>query len=190
VSDERAGADAPGIGTRPPVVRIPDRFSTIRRMEFARFYRSEVSRLVGFIVKIGANEHEAAEAAQAAFTQAWVAWESIHTNPRAWVRTVAMREFYRQIPRREFPSASVPDRPVLLSADAVVEASERTKAARELLAELPTTQRHVIAWTADGFSVAEIAKETGRSEAAVRKNLQRARDTLKRRLAENQGGAR
>jgi DNA-directed RNA polymerase specialized sigma24 family protein len=100
-----------------------------------------------------------------------------------------MREFYRQIPRHEFPSATVPDRPILLSPDIVVEISERARAVQELLAGLPTMQRHVMAWTADGFSIAEIARATGRNEAAVRKNLQRARDTLKTRLAESQGGA-
>ena len=60
---------------------------------------------------------------------------------------------------------------------------------QELLARLPITQRHILAWKADGFSTAEIALLTEKTEATVRKNLQRARDTLKARLAERQGGA-
>lgn len=190
MSDERAGEDAPGSGTRTTVLRGMDRIRPRKRMEFAAFYRSEAGRLVGFVVKLGATEHEAAEAAQSAFTHAWAKWDSIHTNPRGWVRTVATREFYQQIPRREMPIARVPDRPVLLSPDTVVETSERTRAVHELLAGLPPAQRLIMAWTADGFSTAEIAMATGKTEAAVRKNLQRARHTLKTQLAENQGGAK
>lgn len=193
MSDEQSGAYVPGTtkrsGIRPPAASESDRAATLRLAEFSAFYRSEVGNLAWFIMKIGATYHEATEAAQAAMAHAWAAWESIHSNRHAWVRTVAIREFYRQSPKSVDPRATVPDRPVLLSPDVVVEISERARAAQELLAELPTTQRHVMAWTADGYAIAEIAHATGSNEAAVRKNLQRARDALKRRLAEGRGGA-
>lgn len=193
VDDEHSGTDAPD-ATRwlwsSPLPPSPSkRLSAARDAEFSEFYRAEVSRVMGFVMKIGATEHEAAEATQAAFTHALANWRSIHSNRRAWVRTVAIRQFYRQIPVREFPSATVPEPPTMLSPETIVETSERTKTAHELLAGLPPTQRHTMAWTADGFSAAEIAGFTGKTEAAVRKNLQRARDTLKRRLRETDGGA-
>lgn len=190
MTDELPEVVRPG-GPPSPFGRANDRAATLlRRADFAAFYRAEVGRLVGFVMKIGAGEHEAAEAAQAALAHAWTAWDSIHSNRRAWVRTVAVREFYRQTPRHEFSCFAVPDRPGLFWPETIVEISERARAAQDLLSGLPTMQRHVMAWIADGFTTAEIARATGRTEPAIRKNLQRARDTLKARLAEDQGGIR
>lgn len=164
----------------------------IREGNFADFYRDEVHRVVGFLMKLGASEQEAVESTQAAFVWAWVSRRSIRTNRRAWVRTVATREFYRSMPQREITTAAVPDLPTPLSPETTVEISERTKVVHDMLMSLPLSQRIAMAWTADGFSVTEIAKATSTTPAAVRKNLQRARAAMKLLLARrnDEGGAR
>jgi RNA polymerase sigma factor (sigma-70 family) len=50
------------------------------------------------------------------------------------------------------------------------------------LAGLPGKQRQVMAWSMDGFSPGEIAQVLGEEPAAVRQNLRRARQNLKRQL--------
>jgi len=160
--------------------------ATRRDTAFAGFYREEVHRLMGFVIKLGATAHTAADVVQVAFTQAWVSWDSIHTNPRAWVRTVATRAFQQQLGVIEVPAEVVPDGRTVLSAEAEVVLEESTRAVRELIGTLPFAQRLTLAWHLDGFGTAEIAAATGRQEAAVRQNLHRARTTLAERV---RGGA-
>lgn len=52
-----------------------------------------------------------------------------------------------------------------------------------LLETLPPAQREVLALAVDGFTPTEIAELLGKTRAAVRKNLQFARERLKHELA-------
>jgi RNA polymerase sigma-70 factor (ECF subfamily) len=66
---------------------------------------------------------------------------------------------------------------------ALSSAESRTMVARAM-AQLPPATREVLALRYDaGFTAAEIAELTGKSEVAVRKELQRARDRLRTLLA-------
>ena len=57
---------------------------------FASFYRQEYRRLVlHLLLKVGASEAEAEDAAQAAMMQARKRWDRIR-SPRAWVRKAAL----------------------------------------------------------------------------------------------------
>jgi DNA-directed RNA polymerase specialized sigma24 family protein len=96
------------------------------------------------------------------------------------------------MPRREITTAALPDVPALSSPETTLEISERTRAVHKMLMSLPLSQRIAMAWTADGFSVTEIAKATSTTPAAVRKNLQRARAAMKLLLGRrnDEGGAR
>jgi RNA polymerase sigma factor (sigma-70 family) len=64
-----------------------------------------------------------------------------------------------------------------------VEIKEQTRFVLQVLRSLPPQQRAVMAWTIDGFTPAEIAEQLECDPAAVRKNLQRARESLKRTLS-------
>jgi len=55
---------------------------------------------------------------------------------------------------------------------------EEQHAIIRLLAQLPPRQRQVLAWTYDGFTPEEIARELQISGEAVRQNLLRARRKL------------
>lgn len=157
--------------------------------EFTHVYFNEARKVVGFLMTIGATQHEAADAAQQAFELAWRKWWDIR-NPVAWLRTVAIRMYFRQIPKHEILTDTPPDRPILLSPAVEVEITEQTEAMLELLAILPTRQRLVIALKADGLSTAEIADALGMTAEAIRQNLHRARRRLKDHLNTCQGGAR
>jgi RNA polymerase sigma factor (sigma-70 family) len=80
----------------------------------------------------------------------------------------------------DYPDPHTPEVEVLIS--------ERTQAARDLLATLPMMQRLVMAWKTDGFSYEEIAKELRTTPGAVRQNMHRARSALKRQLAASSEG--
>ncbi len=56
--------------------------------------------------------------------------------------------------------------------------ADGTAHARVMLDALPQTQRLHLTWHLDGYTNAEIATQTGKNEAAVRKNISRALTTL------------
>lgn len=147
--------------------------------DFVTLYKSEMPRLVRFILKHGATPQEAADAAQTAFASAWETWEGIR-EPKAWLRTVALREYFRR-PVQETSVECPPDevaQPLLDS----LELGEQERNVMAALATLPMKQRQVMAWHYDGFSHDQIARQMRITEQAVRQNLHRARTRLKELL--------
>jgi RNA polymerase sigma factor (sigma-70 family) len=148
---------------------------------FCVFYVVELPKLVGFVMKATkATVDDAADAAHSALAEAWEKWDTLR-NPRAWVRTVAIRMYYRSSPRREVP---LDDRRAvnLVAADVEFSPSGQTAAVLALLDLLPPTQRIVLAYSTEGFSDSEIAALLDKSVEAVRQNRHRARTTLKAHL--------
>jgi RNA polymerase sigma-70 factor (ECF subfamily) len=140
----------------------------------------EVAALVRHVMFHGATAEEAWDAAQTAFAEAYRVWATIR-SPRAWLRTVAVRAYLRSaVP--ETPTDSPPDRPDPSSAALRVELGEQERFVLAALAGLPGKQRQVMAWSMDGFSPGEIAQVLDEEPAAVRQNLRRARQNLKRQL--------
>ncbi|WP_370971506.1 RNA polymerase sigma factor [Amycolatopsis sp. cg9] len=64
----------------------------------------------------------------------------------------------------------------------VVALANSTADARLVLDTLPPTQRLHLTWHLDGYTNTEIASQTGKTEAAVRKNISRALTTLSLKL--------
>ncbi|MFC0038547.1 RNA polymerase sigma factor [Actinomadura rayongensis] len=151
------------------------------------FYKLEFKGLVRHVLKCSGSTDvdEARDAVQTAFAEAFVMWEEIE-YPKAWLRKVALREYYRR-PAPQ-PIAEVPDTTLL------DDVATRTEAAREemlvcaTLQSLPFKQRQALAWTFDGFSPKEIAKELGVDPAAVRQNIAKGRRKLRTLLAEQSEG--
>lgn len=146
--------------------------------DFAAVYRAEVAGLVRHVMFHGATTEQAWDAAQSAFSQAYPVWSRIRA-PRAWLRTVAVRAYWRStIP--ETPTDTPPEQPDPASAPGVspVELGEQERLVLRALAGLPVKQRQVMAWTVDGYSPGEIAAAFGEDPAAVRQNLRRARRNL------------
>ncbi|MEE1799691.1 MULTISPECIES: sigma-70 family RNA polymerase sigma factor [unclassified Streptomyces] len=152
--------------------------SSQARADFAHHYRDLMPRLTVFVMRHGANRHEATEAAQAAFALAWESWETIN-RPQAWLRRVAYRQLLKQRGQREHAQEDLPDRPGGLCPAETAELGTQEALVLEILASLPMRQRQAFAWTYDGFSAQETAEHLGISPEAVRQNLARARKHLK-----------
>ncbi|MEU0694056.1 sigma-70 family RNA polymerase sigma factor [Streptomyces niveus] len=141
---------------------------------FEDLYRVEMPQLTRFLIRLGASPYEAADASHEAFAVALEKWVTIR-EPRAWLRTVAHRCYLRQASRRDTPHDPVPDRPGGTCPIGQIFLHEGNQRVLAALAQLPPLQRHVMAWTQDGFADAEIASALGMNEPAVRKNRSRAR---------------
>lgn len=157
---------------------------------FSDFYRSDVRDLVVFVRVQGATWAEAADAAQEAMIKAYRRWGSL-TRPKAWVRTVATREFIRhRVDLREDSTPQIPEPTSALlrdpAASAAAEAAEEFHI-QQLLDQLPSRQRQVLAWTYDGYTPTEIAEQLSTphhslTPDAVRASLKLARRTLAQQL--------
>jgi RNA polymerase sigma factor (sigma-70 family) len=145
---------------------------------FALFFQQRFSRTVILLVTMGASRADAEDATQEAMILAWRQWESIR-EPTAWVRTVAVRTFWKQANRQAnqtepLEAAAEPT----ADSDLSIFAEEQQEILR-LLRELPTGQRTVAALYYDGLSCDEIAELIGKPPATVRSNLRHARTALR-----------
>jgi RNA polymerase sigma-70 factor (ECF subfamily) len=131
--------------------------------EFASCYAREMPGLVWFVMSLGATPEVAADVAQSAFADAFPVWPAIR-HPRAWLRRVAERGYYRR-GSRETLVESPPERPGLLPTASAAELRDEARAVLAALATLPPKQRQVMAWCIDGYTPAEIARELGADPA-------------------------
>ncbi|WP_435797656.1 RNA polymerase sigma factor [Streptomyces klenkii] len=159
----------------------PEPDTSSSRAAFADHYAKDMALLVRFVMRHGAAIHEAADIAHAAFAEAFECWESIE-HPRAWLRRVASRRLSRLRNSKEKLTDEIPDMPGGRCPVAAVELGEEEARVYEALDWLPERQKAVMAWTLDGFRPTEIAAELGMRPEAVRQNLHRARELLKRAL--------
>jgi RNA polymerase sigma-70 factor (ECF subfamily) len=161
-------------------------------LSFRDFYLSQTPGLVAFVMWLGAGAEEAADVAQETMTRAWQNWEKIGHH-RAWVRTVASREYCRRIAAcHDEPATEIPAhllRPGAAADEAALVGSEQARVL-EVLRLLPYRQRQVMAWVYDGYTPAEIAAILDLDPGTVRVNLHKARETLKRHLAGEGGQSR
>lgn len=149
--------------------------------EFSEYFKQDYNQLVGFVMMLGVQRSTAEDVAQAAFAQAYVQWSRI-THPHAWVRRVAYRIYYREDKKasRLSEQRHLASTPALDPADHAASCDQVLAA----LAMLPVRQREVMAWHVDGYKPEQIARELGLTAVNVRKALQRARERLKKLLAE------
>ena len=145
---------------------------------FNAFYRSFTPTLVAFLVWQGTSLADAADIAQETMVQAYRHWKTIR-QPQAWARRVAARAYARQVASiEEDLVADFSHTTPLLRAETDVTVWEERHHVLRLLALLPSRQRQVMAWTFDGYTPSEIAKELNMTPEAVRSNQRQARSTL------------
>ncbi|MFJ3923284.1 RNA polymerase sigma factor [Streptomyces sp. NPDC090022] len=146
--------------------------------DFEVFYRREMNAVSVFLMHLGASPYEAADAAHEAFTRLLPdTWRTLE-HPRAWLRTTALRCYWRQNDRRITPCDPVPDRPGGTCPVAEVLVGESQQRVIDALRRLPPAERDVMAWAMDGFTHEEISRTLGKTPAAVRQNYRRARTRL------------
>jgi len=130
-----------------------------RQAEWEACYRAEMPLLIRYLMKcFGESDmRDAADAAQSAFAELFAKWSTVR-SPRAWLRTVAFRQMLRQ--PLDYPLDAHSEPSVFPASSAL---------------ELREQEQQVLALVYDQFSCQEIAEITGKSGAAVRKNIERAR---------------
>ena len=173
----------------PPVTRRDDVISPETsdfvagvQSAWADCYRNEMPYVIRYLVKCFGDTdiHDAYDAAHTAFAELLEKWHTIRDPGavRAWLRTVAFRQMLRQ-PARDYPVDTTVQHPFVSSAQAHLDFREQERAVIDALRQLPLAQRQVMALIYDGFSYREIAHITNTSEAAARKNAERARAKMK-----------
>ena len=175
--------DIPAAATRDSAIDNQQRGSVTRVLQrsWEDLYKAEMPRLVRYLMKCfgDSDMRDAADAAHNAFVELFTNWDTVRA-PRAWLRKVAFRQMLRQNASADYPLDVLRREPATVPASARLELTEETQAILHGLRQLPLAQRQVLALIYDEFSYGEIAQITGTSEAAVRKNAERAR----RRMSE------
>jgi RNA polymerase sigma factor (sigma-70 family) len=167
------------------------------RADWISFYDSQYHLVVRFVMNNGASLYEAEDAASEAFTEAWRtmetkpgSWHSI-TSKQAWIRTVALRRYWRPPGPRTRPligaAAEVPDLPSL--GPDIGDLAAQAQMVLQALRSLDEDARAVMAFRVDDFTTAEIADALDLTEQRVRDIEKRARRDLKRYLARNTEGS-
>jgi RNA polymerase sigma factor (sigma-70 family) len=151
----------------------------------------EYHQVARFVMFNGADREQALDATQAAFTEAWDLiqrgcdqWEAVR-NPRAWLRTVAVRHYRRPPDRRREPPTVLDDCP---GGDAPwggqdpAELTAQTLDVLRALSGLDQDLRVIMAFYVDGFRPIDIAAELGVSDQRVRDQLKKGRAILAGKL--------
>jgi len=155
--------------------------------DFVGYYKAEATLLMGFVMRLGASPHDAADVMQSVMVQLLQQWDEV-THPRAWTRAVATRMFVKSMASsREVMTAVVPEEmPVaspLLSPVVYVEVIEAAREIQRLLAPLPRLQRMALVWRMEGLADREIARELHTTPAAIRTAVRCARQRLREILS-------
>ena len=160
------------------------------RDRFFEFFTTEYVLVVRFLMHCGASLHDAEDAAQEAFIDAWVRmgrdgkWAEV-AEPRGWIRRVALRKYQRPPGRRPrlqtVPVAHVPElrHHDIGDDDVAAETLAVVDALRRLDPPLPV----VMAFYRDGFTAVEIGAQLGMTDQHVRDLIKKARRILTRELA-------
>lgn len=156
------------------------------REEFVQLVQSEQEALRRFLLALCCgNSDDADDLAQETFVKAYVSISEYDERGRAslWLRRIAYNTFlnHRKKVLREGMTTLEEALPVAgtTTADDVFRYQELHVA----LASLNETERiSIVMHYIEGYKVWEVAEVTQQSEAAIKKQLQRGREELKRRI--------
>lgn len=151
-------------------------------LEYEGFFRDHYRKLIQVVLYMGATMPEAEDAVQDAMAAVLHRWEGTE-NPAAYARRVAERSFIKSRQRslgriRIRLIAKVPAAQQEGYHDAGITDLEATEQCMQMLMLLTPWERAAMALYFDGHTCVEIAEMSGKTEAAVRKALQRARERI------------
>jgi RNA polymerase sigma factor (sigma-70 family) len=197
IDDQGSSVGGQGSSAADGVAGIPTKSqSTAYAAEMATartsvldLWESDYNLVVRFVMLAGADLHSAEDAAQAAFVDAWALakrsgqWEKIN-DPRAWIRTVALRK-YRRPPGRRRQPLTAPVAEIPESKDWRDHADLTTQSMFVIaeLHRLDKDTRTVMAFHIDGFTSVEIARQLNMTDQKVRDLLKKGRKALARRIS-------
>lgn len=144
---------------------------------FASFFQERFSRTVLLLIAMGASRADAEDAAQEAMILAWKRWDTIG-EPTAWVRTVAVRAYWKLLRTRTLTVPLDESTPEPVSNSDLDMFGEQEQVL-QLIRGLPPRQRTVIALYYDGSTCKKITELTGMPEGTVRSHLRHGRRALR-----------
>jgi RNA polymerase sigma-70 factor (ECF subfamily) len=146
----------------------------LTREQYSVSYNEGYPVTVRFLLSRGLPLEGAQEAAQGAWAKGWEYREHLR-NPKkvvSWVNTIALNLFRNGFRRRESPG----ELPEMATAPKI---NARAIDVRRTLEKCPSRDRRLIEMTyIEGYTSAEIGKQTGSTPVAVRVRLLRARRKL------------
>ncbi|MFI6320462.1 RNA polymerase sigma factor [Nonomuraea sp. NPDC050556] len=141
-------------------------------MIIEELYREHWSLVCGFLLRRTRDPHLAEDLAQETFvkaTRALLGWRG--ENPAAWLLTIARNVLVDHV-RRSRKELALPDADELGVPSLAIETLE----IRDALARLPEQHSRLLTLVYfEGFSLVEVAAMTGKSPAAVKTAVWRAR---------------
>lgn len=165
------------------------------RVDIAAAFRREAAGLLGFFIKRGVPEEDAADLVSDTFLAAWKSSKTSTVEPemlRAWLFGIARKTLSRYR-RGKVRRTALSDRlrSTLASDQLAQQATSQedfglAEHVRALIRCLPEVDREIVRlvyW--DGFTQEEVAVILGKPATAVRARLSRARKVLREQLAES-----
>lgn len=149
--------------------------------DFAGFYTASATRVVGYLYVVLGSVAEAEDAAQEAYTRAWLRWSQLrgYDDPEAWVRTVAFRVAMSSWHKAKNRLTAHRRSTGAAGAAHVPDLSPDRLAVVDALRRIPAEQRRaLVLFHLLGLTVAEIADETGVPAGTVKARLSRGRKAL------------
>lgn len=156
------------------------------REQFVRMVKGEQEALRRFLLALClGRQDEADDIAQDALVKAYVSLDDYDERGRAslWLRRIAYTTFLNAMKARGRRHATPLDSCLSEASDATADEAFRYQELHEALGALSEAERtSIVMHYIEGYKTSEVADVTGQSEAAVRKQLQRGREELKRRI--------
>lgn len=162
---------------------------------FDAFFRARYEDLVRFVMRLGADLHDAEEVSQDAMSAAYERWDDIR-DPPAWTWRVACRAYLRRRQRRRrhemlLPAALLPEAaPGSRAGEPPEDDVISSDTVRRLLRGLARQQRRVVAWWLEGYRFEEIAQRLDIATSTARSVFRNARERLATRFGELREEAR
>ncbi|MEY9860155.1 RNA polymerase sigma-70 factor (ECF subfamily) [Catenulispora sp. GAS73] len=150
-------------------------------IDFAGFYTATATRVVGYLYVVLGSVAEAEDAAQEAYTRAWLRWNKVrgYEDPEAWVRTVGFRVAMSSWRKTRNRLSAHRTSGAGASGAHVPEMSPDRLVVVEALRRIPAEQRRaLVLFHLLGLTIAEIAEEIGAPVGTVKARLSRGRKAL------------
>ena len=148
--------------------------------------KSEQEALRRFLLALClGNKDEADDIAQETLIKAYISLDDYDERGRAslWLRRIAYTTFLNATKARGRRHTASLDSCLSETSDATADEAFRDQDLHEALGALSEAERtSIVMHYMEGYKTCEVAGVTGQSEAAVRKQLQRGREELRRRI--------
>lgn len=156
------------------------------REHFVQLVRCEQEALRRFLLALClGNREEADDIAQETLIKAYISLADYDERGKAslWLRRIAYTTFLNTVKSRGRRPVVCLDAVTSLSGTSSADEAFRYQELHAALGALADAERtSIVMHYIEGYKVSEVAQVTGQSEAAVKKQLQRGREELKRRI--------